>query len=213
MRRLLPLLLLLVACCFTACSDDEKTVDDYAQAFAELTTDATGRATNITFDDGKSYALNNDVSGLEASKTYRILALYLIENGGVSLTNYATILTAEATRYEESKLVYDPVTVLACWQSGHYVNLRMSLKATNQGVHLFGFQLGTAVTNADGTHTLAIDLVHDQNNDPQSYARTAYLSLPLRPLVEAYASTADSVAISVKTFDGTKRYAFPLVSD
>lgn len=196
--------LLLLFPCFllSACSEDEEALPPYVQGLAELRTDGAGRGATFVPDDGASLSVANAPTGLKADTTYRILAAYLPDAGTVHLTSYAPVLAPEVGKYASGDIVTDPLSVVACWQAGGYVNFRLSLKVSAGKTHYFGFHQTGYVRHADGSRTLEALLIHDQNGDPLYYTREAYLSLPLRPLDGLLQSGRDSVSVSVQTFDG-----------
>lgn len=208
MRTLLLLLLTLPLLC--ACGEEEAAAPPYIENLAELAAGPDGRALTLTPDGDAPRALLNPPGGLKADSTYRVLALYTEEGEAIRLTDYAQVLAARVGKYAAETVRTDAVTVMACWQSGGYINLRLSLRATNRGVHLFGFHQTDYVRNADGSRTLHALLLHNQNNDPLHYAREAYLSLPLRPLGDLLQAGRDSICLTVHTFDGERTYAFRL---
>lgn len=206
MRRIFPLLLSLVL--FASCNDEEDALPSYTQDLADIVTNWQGRAVRMVFDNGESKTIANEVSGLVNDTTYRVRALYTVEDDKVWLTNYSSVLTVEVAKYKEESVITDPVSVVACWQGGNYINLRLSLKGTTKGVHYFGFHQTGDVENPDGSHTLQVVLLHDQNNDPLYYSLEDYLSLPLRPLDSTLTAGRDSIRITIQTFDGTRDFTF-----
>lgn len=193
---LLPLMLL------SACSDDETTLPSYVEGLADLTTNAAGRATSLVTDEGETLALSNEVSGLRPDTTYRILAAYLPGEGSAALNSYARILAPEVMKYKDEYVTTDPLSVTSCWRGASYINLRLNITGSATGTHYFGFHETEFRRNADGSATMCVVLIHDQNDDPLYYSRETYLSLPLQPLSSLLTTGRDSVRLSVKTFDG-----------
>lgn len=82
--RLLPerwkACLFLIGClCCTACGDDEE--DGYVYPsllteFVEVYTDAKGNGTQFVTDDGKIYAINSPIQGLQPDAAYRLVCGY-----------------------------------------------------------------------------------------------------------------------------------------
>ncbi len=209
MKRLLPLFLALLAGLpFAACKDDDEPLPSYVLSLAEITADASGTATSVTFDDGSSYALAQSIGGLKADSTYRIQAMYLVQGTTAVLSQYAQVLAPPLAIYPEEKVKRDPVELISVWCGGNYINLRLNIKGTALGLHYFGFNQTDIVQHADGTRTLQAELLHDQNGDSLYYSRNAYLSLPLRPLSGQLRSGTDSVSLSIPTFKGCETYTF-----
>lgn len=195
---------LLAGCALlSACSDDASPMPSYREDLVCLHTDATGVIGEMRCDDGQTYRVSNVKGGLRPDSTYRALALFTHESGSdaVWLTDYATLLAPEPRRFQGS-VKRDPLSVVACWKSGEYVNLRLQVKGSNGVAHYFGFHEADVRTNPAGGKTLGIQLVHNQNNDPLYYSRETYLSLPLDSYADRYVSPADSIELTVATFSG-----------
>lgn len=204
-------LLSALLCCallLLSCDDGEDPLPAYTQDLAEMVTDGQGRAARLVLDNGESRAIANSVTGLVSDTTYRIRVLYTLTDGKAWLTNYAPVLTAQVTRYKEQSVITDPLAVTACWQGCNYINLRLTLTGTAKGVHYFGFHQSDLAENPDGSRTLHVLLLHDQNDDPLYYSREAYLSLPLRPLDTTLTAGRDSIRVSVHTFEGLRQFVF-----
>ncbi len=191
-----------------SCSDDDAPMPSYQFSLAELTADATGRATRIVLDDGEELPLTQSISGLRSDSTYRIQALYTTDGQSLTLHQRASVLAPKVVRIAADRVKTDPVGVTACWQGAHYINLRLNIQGTAQAVHYLGFNQTNFVRHANGTRTLCAELVHGQNNDPLYYTRDTYLSLPLRPLQSLLRTRTDSISLTVNTFDGPRTYTF-----
>lgn len=185
-----------------SCSDEDDPLPAYVEGLADLQTNSSGRATAMVTDEGEKLVLNNEVGGLCADTTYRILAAYVPKNGSATLNSYARILATEVQKYNPKQVKADPLSVTSCWRGADYINLRLAVKGTAQAVHYFGFHQTGFLRNQDGSATLCALLTHDQNSDPLQYTRETYLSLPLRPLSALLTAGRDSVRLTVKTFDG-----------
>lgn len=192
---------------FTACSNDDNPMPAYQFALADLTTDHSGTATYLNFDDGTTPQLSQAVSKLKADTTYRMQVAYVLNNGKVQLHSYAPILAPQVARYK-SNIAKDPLQVVTCWQTPRYINLQLNIKGTAKGVHYFGFNETDFRTNTDGSHTLLVELIHNQNNDPLYYTRATYLSLPLQPLCTLLHAGTDSLQLTICTFNGKQVYKF-----
>ena len=102
----------------------------------------------------------------------------------------------------------DPLEPVSCTRSGHYLNLCLSLRGTNEGIHAFGCHQTDYVRHDDGSRTLHALLVHHQNNDPAHYSRPVYLSIRLSPLADLLQSGRDSMALHIVSFNGERVYRF-----
>lgn len=205
MKLWLTALCALLAGCtlLSACSDDASPMPSYREDLVCLLTDASGVIGEMRCDDGQTYHVSNVKGGLRPDSTYRALALFTHEAGSdaVWLTDYAALLAPQPHRFQGS-VRRDPLSVVACWKSGGYVNLRLQVKGSNGVAHYFGFHEADVRKNPAGGNTVCIQLVHNQNNDPLYYSRETYLSLPLDRYDALHASTADSIELTVATFSG-----------
>lgn len=210
MKNLRFFLFLFATLAFAACSDDDDTWASYRQDLVCLDTDASGCVTTLTRDDGTILQVSNTISGLQADSTYRALALYVeqTEAATAKIYDYATILAPEPVVYSDEVLVTDPLSVVACWEGGNYINLHLALLGTVNVVHYFGFHVQGFVINTDLSYTLHLSLLHDQNDDPLSYTRETYICLPLSSLSSLLRENCDSLALHVNTFDGEETYTF-----
>lgn len=210
MRKLLLCLLAIVGIA-TSCSNDEEPLEAYQFSLAELSANAQGAAVSMELDNGKILTLRAPLNRLKADSIYRIQALYVVgTDGKTTIKDMASVLTPKVMKFSEEKRTYDALGVTTCWQGKHYINLRLAVKGSATGVHYFGFNQTDFVTNANGSKTMKVHLVHSQNNDPLYYTRDTYLSLPLRPLADLLQNGRDSLSLSVSTFEGEKNYTFAL---
>lgn len=203
--RVLPLMLLLCAC-----GKDEAPLPPYVQELADLQTDATGRVEALVTDAGEPLTLANMVSGLRPDTTYRVVAAYVRNGTAAQLTSYAPILAPRVARYADHDIHTDPLTVTACWRGANYINLRLALRASVQGVHYLGFHETDYLRHADGSRTMCVRLLHNQNGDPLYYTRETYISLPLEPLHSLLQAGRDSLRLTVTTFTGEYVKTFAL---
>ncbi len=196
---------LLSALLFSACTDDETPQPAYQLALADLTTNASGQATQLGLDDGSQPSLAQPISGLKSDTTYRIQALYTLNGNQATLKDYAQILSFQPLKAKPSHAKTDALSVVACWKGKNYINLQFSLKGSATGVHYLGAYVKDTLVHANGTTTQQIQLMHDQNNDPLYFNRSSYLSVSLG---EKTTTTCDSIRIFINTFDGEKSYTF-----
>lgn len=204
----LAIITIVLLAAINACSNDDAPMPAYQFALADLSTDLTGTAYELTLDDGTSPTLATAISRLKPDTTYRIQVAYVLNEGKAQVKSYTPILAPKVARYKAEVAYAHPLTVTTCWRAPHYINLQLSVKGTAKGVHYFGFNETDYRTNADGTHTMCISLIHNQNSDPLYYSRTAYLSLPLRPLSELLRPDCDSIQLTINTFNGTETFKF-----
>ncbi len=191
-----------------SCSKDEAIQPAYQFALTEVVTDHLGKAHTLVLDDGTELALSEPITGMKADSLYRLQALFVQSEQGAQLHSYAQVLAPEAKVYDAIYLPKDAVSVVTCWQGKHYVNLRLAIKGTASGKHLFGFNDEGTHLHTNGTQTRCITLLHNQNQDPLYYTREVYISLPLRPLIQSVCT--DSLRLQINTFQGIKSFVFPL---
>lgn len=199
-----------VAVFLTACSSEDKPLDNYVFSLAELSTNSHGVATSITLDTGETRLLSTPLIGLTSDTTYRIQALYVAQGEGIVLKDYSFVLSPQVKTYSEYSHPYDPLNVTTCWKTANYINFRLAVKSTALGKHYFGFHQTDLVCNSDGSRTMRVHLVHSQNNAPLYYTRDIYLSLPLRSVTSVLQEKQDSLSLSVTTFDGERTYNFAM---
>lgn len=210
MQKLLLGLLLFVVV-LTACGNDEKPLDNYEISLAELVANNAGSAVDIGLDDGSELPLLSPISGLKADSIYRIQAMYVKTNENkVRLVDMASVLAPKVVKYSVEKKKHDPLDVTTSWLSAHYINFRLAVKGTAKGTHYYGFDQTGYVKHTDGSRTMVVHLIHNQNNDPLYYTRETYLSLPLRHLNTLLQSGKDSIVLNVTTFKGEATYKFAL---
>ena len=185
-----------------SCEKEEPPMPAYIQELAEMHTDSEGYARTLTLDQGTVLQIGNKVGGLKADTLYRIRALYQQSGSTVWLSNFAPVLTPHLTHHSPEVIKTDPVSLTACWRGQHYLNLRLNIRATAEGKHLFGFHEAGLQRYSNGTQTLQAVLLHDQNNDPAYYTREVFLSLPLRPLTEKLQSGRDTLQLSIPSREG-----------
>lgn len=202
----LPIVILLT---LASCSKDEAPQPAYQISLAELTADGSGCASRIVLDDGRELPLTQTIGGLKADSTYRIQALFTLEGEKVTLHQRANVLTPKVAHIASEHTKTDPVGLTACWQGAHYINLRLAIQGTAQAVHYLGFNQTDFVRHTNGTRTLCVELIHDQNRDPLYYTRDTFLSLPLRPLQSLLRVDTDSLRLTINTFSGPQTMTFP----
>lgn len=206
------LLCTLIACLLiTSCEKDESPLPAYIQEMGEIQTNAQGIAETLMLDQGEKLTISNTIGGLEPDTLIRVRALFLRpEKDKVWLSQAVSVLTPHLTRYKPEVIKTDPVTLTACWKGINYINLRLDIKGTAEGKHIFGFHEVQCVRHPDGSQTLEATLLHDQNNDPPYYTRETYLSLPLRPLFGRLNAGKDTLQLNIFTHKGWEKHKMPL---
>ena len=120
--RLLPerwkACLFLIGClCCTACGDDEE--DGYVYPsllteFVEVYTDAKGNGTQFVTDDGKIYAINSPIQGLQPDAAYRLVCGYEVTADYQEGHPVAKIYTVETVNLLKQK--EEPSDTVGCRQ-------------------------------------------------------------------------------------------------
>ena len=91
--------LFLIGClCCTACSDDEENGFVYPSLLTEFVedyTDARGNGTHFVTDDGKIYAINSPIQGLQPDAAYRLVCGYEVTADYQEGHPVAKVYTAE----------------------------------------------------------------------------------------------------------------------
>ena len=203
--------LFLIGClCCTACSDDEE--DGYVYPsllteFVEVYTDARGNGTHFVTDDGKIYAINSPIQGLQPDAAYRLVCGYEVTADYQEGHPVAKVYTAETVNLlkpkEEPSDDDAPLAINSIWHGGDYLNLHLAPK-TQRGRQEWGYRTDSTRSSYTGT-IYHLSLYHRQPGDPYSYSTTVYASLPLLPLG---LQEGDSIAFTVLTFDGRKTWQF-----
>lgn len=107
-------------------------------------------------------------------------------------------------------LKMDPLTLESIWVSKNkrYLNAGIYLKTgeteDEKAAHRIGLVRDTLITHTDGKSTLRVLFYHDQGNMPEYYSTRSYFSV-LLPGIQA-----DSLQLSVNTYNGTVVKCFPL---
>lgn len=199
-----------------SCGEEDAPLPPMQQAFAEMLTDNVGRCAVLRLDNGENLVPLAPPTGLPADTLLRVVALFskAAQNdaeAAVTIHNFKRIFCAPPRKYSADVLKTDALTPVFAYHEGNYLNLEVEIKSGGAiNFHKFGFHLAGIDTNADGTRTLHLKLLHDQGGDPLFYSHTAALSCPLPPLATLLQAKRDSVCLSVETFGEKfeKRFLF-----
>lgn len=203
LTTLIVLLLLLCLFMVTGCtSDTDAPLPPYRQVLCEILTDQSGVATRMRYDDGRECPLVTKASGLTPDSTYRVAATVLESENGVSLYNASMVFSPMPVVMAADKVKMDAIDVVAIWLDCRYINLRLSVKRSNDVQHYLAFVDDGVLSNDDGTQTSCIRLFHDNNGDDDNYRQEIVISCPVYPLFSTLRSGVDSVRITVNTPDG-----------
>ena len=200
---LLIAVLSVMACLVSCDNEDNEYLDAYVNALGEFRTDHNGKVKEFCLDDGTTYTLTNDISGLTPDSIYRVQALYLSNGSKTTITQYAEVLAPMPRQIEADKQKTDAVGLSAIWNGGRYINLRLAL-LTQGGVHYFAFMDEGTEIHEDGTKIKRIKLYHDQNGNGTYYTRELIISCPVYQYEGELQSGKDSVSLTIQTFEGEK---------
>lgn len=193
--------ILLTACLFICCKDDEESSDFYPNIlteFATIKTDGSGTMTELTTDDESTYTISNPQSGFDKNANYRVVCGFVPDGRTVTIYQMtgAYMLRDSTVRAYEP----DPIKVTSVWQSGRYVNMQLS-PLTQGGTQYWGYRIDEVSGNT--TH---LSLHHKQNGDPLSYTETVYASLSVDDFETI--PKGNFIALHIKTFDGERVWTF-----
>ena len=185
----------LLAC---SCGDDayDETYPDIITEMADVETDANGRMTRLVTDDGKSYAILNDLTGYRSRVTYRTVCGFVPsgDNATVYQMKGAYVL-GDSTAVAAT----DPVTAVCAWRAGKYINMQLA-PLSQGGTQWWGYAVGERTEGH-----LHITLHHRQNSDPMSYTVDTYASIVVDKLGLA---DGDTITLHVNTPTGEKEWNF-----
>lgn len=178
--------------------------------FAEAATDASCHVTALTTDNGTTWHVNGTLAPQWATtpdSTYRVIAYYDAPGATAaavsvrSIAQVPTLVPADASTFK--KPLTDPVRLESAWTSANrrYVNISLLLMTGQPddpgSRQVIGMMAGDTTADAGGKRTLHLTLYHDQGGVPQKYSARQYASIPTAGI------DADSVSITVNTYDGT----------
>lgn len=196
------LLLLLCIFCVMGCSSDEDELPPYNTVLAEVLTDNAGKAAKLRYDDGRECSITNDITNLTPDSVYRVMTRVLEDEAGKNVTIYGLqgVLSPMPKDYEPAKERRAPVDVITTWRTPRYINLRLAVHRGNDAVHYFGFKDNGYLSYESGIRTKVYELMHDHNNDIESFAEEVYLSCPVYQMADELRTGVDSVRIVVTTY-------------
>ncbi len=144
-----------------------------------------------------------------ADSIYRAVTYFVSKSDGIAEVKGLTRVGVVKPK-KQKDLKTDPVRFESAWMSkgGEYLNISIYLllgsTADEKAIHTLGCHIDTLKSNADGTRTMQLTLLHDQGGVPEYYSQRYYLSVPLK------GATTDSVSIAINTYDGIIRKSFSL---
>lgn len=193
---------------FASCSnsDDDEVYPNLVTELCMAHADAQGTLSRIVTDSGGDYHITNEVTGLNAYQKIRALIGYVTEGNGQAKVYTAQEVPLLPDASKNTARYQDPTGVESVWKGGGFINFHLlpKTKGAKQG---WAFLRDSTTTNALGGQTHHLSLYHRQGNDPTSYSRELYLSLPIDSVATTL-TAADSITFVVHTFQGPKSWHF-----
>lgn len=222
MNRSLPYILLIyVALLLFSCNEEERnTFPPVKLEFLCAGSDAEGNIVKLFTDSGKELEVVEDQtnSRLEPNSVQRFVCYYEPFVGQkANVPDQARIYSLLSPvssypmppEYFHDGIKTDPLEVVSIWLGGDYLNTVLSVKMQNGGHQLHFVEESVIVfKNEKENLSVSLRLYHDAGNDPQSYTRRIYVSIPL----DKYRIDGSTyINFTVNTVsEGEKSYGFVL---
>ena len=230
MKRLLRIIVIIIAQCSLLISHSSCTQDSYDKGegkyslmradFVEAHTNGQKQIDYFVTDDGDQFSITKAYTAkwvTTADSTYRCILYYKRESGAgsqepVEPMSISQVPCPKITPLSEldKPMKTDPVKFESVWMSktGKFLNLSLYLmtgttndeKAT-QTLHIIQ---DTIITNPDATRTSYLRLYHDQGGIPEYYSTQVYASFLTKQI------DADSVRININTYKVSMTKTFSL---
>lgn len=205
--------LLLLACTHDAYEMGESDVSLLQADFVEAHVAADGRVDFVMTDDAELLLLAQPtlIKGVEAGETFcRALLYYYKVNGRAEVESISKLheLTISAASEFVGNLKQDPLNLESVWVDKRYRYLTLGLRLMSGAVdaedvrHQLDIYCDRIEKDANGRFVYHLRLYHNQGTVPQYYSVRHYMCVPL------YNYAADSVSLSVNTYDGVVTKGF-----
>ncbi len=190
-RRTLSALAVLFSLC--ACTYNNYDAGDgeysYLRAdFGLFATNSRAEAVSFVTDEDRSFRLNSPVriDGIKADTVYRALIYYNetaeLQTDMRGLESVHVCRPVDIAEIEDFKS--DPVGLESVWMShnGEWLNMTLKLKVgVDESAEDNLQSIAIALSESeDAPDESVLTLYHDQNNMPEYYTQTVYLSIPLK---------------------------------
>ncbi len=212
---------------FSACQNDSYDTGQGSYSltqadFVEAHTSALGLVDRVETDDSQTFSLSQPQKTAWASVTdtvYRALLYYEKTDTSSGQTDASVVRTVSISQVPtlhptalkpEETLCTDPVKFESMWigTNGKYLNIGLYLKdgkaKSDSQHHTVGMIRESETTSADGKRTVNLRFFHDQGGVPEYYSTRYYMSVPCKEI------DADSVAVTINTYNGTVERRFSL---
>lgn len=203
--------IILVALLFVQCDkDDDYVYPDVLTDFMDIYTNGESMVDYIHPDASGILSLERQLAGqgLSSDTLYRAVGMYALPDAdGRTLAYSVSLVYAEPPiRLGEGlKARMDSLYVESVYRGGNYLNI-VAQPMMQTKAHVYAFVEDSVVTR--GGHTsVYFTLVHNQNDDRESFPRRVYLSIPLKQ----YAlSQGDTVCLRANVYGvGIKAWRIP----
>ncbi len=191
LRRALPAFAVLVSLCACTYNNYEEGDGDlsYIRAdFALFSTNSRAEAVSFLTDEDRSFKLNSPIriEGIKADTVYRALIYYNETDDSHTdmrgLESVHVCRPVDKAGIEDFKA--DPVGLESVWMShnGKWLNMALKMKVGVSESSENHFQsIAIALSESeDSPDESVLTFYHDQNNMPEYYTQTAYVSIPLK---------------------------------
>ncbi len=191
-----------------SCSDDDglsidgHKVIDFVSEFGMISTNSRAQVVGFTNDNDEYRAFfePTDITNAVIDTTYRALVYYYTSEDFSDYGLYAFVSIPvcppiDISEVEEVKT--DPVWSPEIWVSNNksYINIGMTVYSyTDSSAHIL--DIVKSVDESKGNMT-TLTLYHDQNDIPEYYSSTIYVSIPIK----GYFESGEPVNIVINTYD------------
>ena len=182
--------------------------------FVEAHTLAQGVVDRVETDDSRVLSLAQPQEAKWATtpdSLYRALVYYELTADSVAkVMSMSQVPTLHPAPLDSGAAMRtDPVKFESMWigANGKYLNMGLYLKnggSSDSLRHTVGMVRESATVGADGKRTVRLRLYHDQGGVPEYYSSRYYMSVPCKEI------GADTVVVTVGTYDGAVERRFPL---
>ncbi len=208
-----------------SCSQDsyEKGEGEYSLMrgdFVEAQVNGEKQIVSFTTDEGDKFTLSEPYTAkwiTTADTLYRCMLYYnkvgmIQDNLSAKVVTLAEVPCPVVKTFAEFDKEFrtDPVKFESIWlsKSKKYLNLHLLVKTgvtdDTTAIQQLAFLSDTLIVHPNGTRTHHILLHHNQNRVPEYYSTKLYVSIPTACIA------ADSVRMSINTYDGKVVKCLPL---
>ncbi|MBR6121265.1 MAG: NigD-like N-terminal domain-containing protein [Prevotella sp.] len=208
--------LLLFSCSQDSYDKGEGTYSLMRADFVEVHTNADKLIDQAVTDDNVLLTLQPPLATSwvkTPDSVYRAVLYYnKVEGQNVEAVQCSRVSVAPITPKDSLKngMKTDPLRLESMWvaKTLRYLNVGFYLKSgqtdDKNALHHLGIVTDTLIAHTDGKRTLYLQLYHDQGGVPDYYFQRSYISIPL------YNLKADSISLSVHTYDGVTSRLFAI---